>query len=90
MPKKNTLATLGETPVGEQAYELPPSYGFVPPQLPPMNFDLQTRNPTIPTPYAEGGVTLPFLGNQLQLQYGYQRDPYAPMHDFRATLRRQF
>ena len=54
MPKKSTLATLGETPVGDQAYELP------------------------------------LLGHELQLQYGYQRYPYMPMHDFRATLRRQF
>jgi hypothetical protein len=91
MPKKqNTLATLGETPVGDQAFELPPGYGFVPPQLPPLNFDLQTQNPTGNIPYASGGITLPLLGHELQLQYGYQRDPYAPMHDFRATFRRQF
>lgn len=94
MPKKqNTLATLGETPIGDQAYELPTPYGFTPPQLPPMSFDLQTQNPMHNIPYAQGGVTLPFFGNELQLQYGQQRNvsPYDPtMHDFRATLRRQF
>ena len=94
MPKKNTLAQLGETPVDTEAYTTPPNpYGFVPPQLPPMTFELQTQNPQGNIPYASGGITLPLLGNELQLQYGQQRSvsPYEPtMHDFRATLRRQF
>jgi len=95
MPQKqNTLATLGDTPVDPyQSFAPPDPYGFAPPQLPQMTFDLQTQHPLHNIPYAQGGVTLPFLSNDLQLQYGQQRNvsPYEPtMHDFRATFRRQF
>ncbi len=95
MPKQqNTLATLGETPLDTEAYGPPPDMrGFAPPQLPPMSLDLQSYDPTNKIPYARGGVTLPFFGNDLQLQYGRQQsfNPYEPTtHDFRATLRRQF
>ncbi len=95
MPKKlNTLATLGETPVDTQAAAGPlPAYGFQPYQLPPMSLDLQTQNPTHAIPYAQGGITLPLFGGDLQLQYGQQHNvsPYDPTtHDFRAMFRRQF
>lgn len=95
MPKKlNTLATLGDTPVDPYASFAPPDMrGFEPPQLPPMSFDVQTQTTQHNIPYMQGGITLPFFGNDLQLQYGQQRNvsPYDPtMHDFRATLQRRF
>jgi len=93
MPQRNTLAQLGDTPINPEAQGPPADpYGFLPYQLPPMNLDLQSYNRGTPVPSMQGGITLPLMGNELQLRYGYEHDPYAPArrHNFGATLMRRF
>ena len=88
MPRQNTLATLGETPIGDAAYYLPAPQPFTAPQLPPLNLDLQTNYGNVPR--VSAGTTLPLLGNSLELRGSYQHDPYLPDYSLMLGLRRQF
>lgn len=89
MPKKRTLATLGETidPGGAFEYQIPQ---FLP--QPGSRLDLALESPEYQSniPRASGGITLPMLGNELQLQGEYQSDPYLPDWRLMLGLQRRF
>ena len=87
--KKRTLATLGETPDpgGAFNYQIPQ---FLPQPGPQFNFALESPEYQQNIPRASGGVTLPMLGNQLQLQGEYQQDPYMPDWRLMLGLQRRF